>query len=109
MPIRWKRQGWRNRRGLPLKYQGLWQELLAVDRELDMRWTWVRGHSEHKLQIRADALAYSRFSTYVFLVLLRNCEKHIGDNAPPVDQEEIVGAEPSSQNVSLPQDTQQTQ
>jgi ribonuclease HI len=59
LAVRWKNQGWRNRRGLPLQNQELWCELLEMQRKLKIRWVWVRGHNGHELQDRADALAYS--------------------------------------------------
>ena len=59
LAIRWRNQGWRNRRGLPLQHQRLWQELLQMEKEVHVRWTWVRGHSGHRLQDRADELAYA--------------------------------------------------
>jgi ribonuclease HI len=59
LAIRWRNQGWRNRRGLPLQHQGLWRELLQLEKGVHIRWTWVRGHSGHRLQDRADGLAYA--------------------------------------------------
>jgi ribonuclease HI len=59
LATRWRSSGWRNRRGLPLQHQELWRELLQLEKEVHIRWTWVRGHSGHRLQDRADALAYA--------------------------------------------------
>ena len=59
LTTRWKNRGWRNRRGLPLQHQGLWRELLQLEKGVRIRWTWVRGHSGHRLQARADELAYA--------------------------------------------------
>jgi ribonuclease HI len=55
---RWKSHGWRNSRGAPLRHQHLWRELLAMNERLNIHWQWIRGHSRHPLQTRADALAY---------------------------------------------------
>lgn len=54
----WQRQGWRNRRGAQLQHCELWVELLALDSRLRVRWMWLKGHSGHRDQTRADALAY---------------------------------------------------
>jgi ribonuclease HI len=54
----WQANEWRNSRGAPLQHQYLWKELLAMNEQLNIRWQWVRGHSRHPLQTRADALAY---------------------------------------------------
>jgi ribonuclease HI len=56
--FRWKRQRWRNSRGMELQHQQLWGELLRLNERLNIRWRWIRGHSGHPVQTRADALAY---------------------------------------------------
>jgi ribonuclease HI len=54
----WQANEWRNSRGSPLQHPYLWKELLAMNEQLNIRWQWVRGHSRHPFQTRADALAY---------------------------------------------------
>jgi ribonuclease HI len=56
--FRWQNQGWRNRRGAALQHRDLWLQLIQLNIELHIRWTWVRGHNGHPWQSRADALAY---------------------------------------------------
>jgi ribonuclease HI len=56
--FRWQRFGWRNSRGFELQYQKLWRELLQLNELRTIRWRWIRGHSGHPIQSRADALAY---------------------------------------------------
>jgi ribonuclease HI len=56
--FRWQRFGWRNSRGFELQHQELWRELLALSAPRTIRWRWIRGHSGHPIQSRADALAY---------------------------------------------------
>jgi ribonuclease HI len=56
--LRWQRQAWRNSRGLDLQHQHLWRELLHFNARMHVRWHWIRGHSGHPIQVRADALAY---------------------------------------------------
>jgi ribonuclease HI len=54
----WRRSGWRNSRGFQLQHQELWRELLQLSAMRTIRWRWIRGHSGHPIQSRADALAY---------------------------------------------------
>jgi ribonuclease HI len=56
--LRWQRFGWRNSRGFELHHQELWRELLLLNTQRTIRWRWIRGHSGHPIQSRADALAY---------------------------------------------------
>lgn len=55
---RWQRQGWRNRRGTQLQHRELWAELIELNTSLPIRWKWIKGHSGHPDQSRADKLAY---------------------------------------------------
>jgi ribonuclease HI len=55
---RWQRQGWRNRRGTKLQHRDLWAELIELNTSLLIRWKWIKGHSGHREQSRADELAY---------------------------------------------------
>ena len=54
----WQRHGWRNRRGNQLQHRELWSELIALNAQLRVRWTWIKGHNGNREQIRADRLAY---------------------------------------------------
>jgi ribonuclease HI len=56
--LRWQRHGWRNRRGTQLQHRELWTELIELNRSLLIRWKWIKGHSGHRDQSRADKLAY---------------------------------------------------
>ena len=60
---RWQRQGWRNRRGTQLQHRELWAELIELNRNLPIRWKWIKGHSGHRDQSRADELAYEAAHT----------------------------------------------
>jgi ribonuclease HI len=53
----WKRRNWRTRDGKPVKNQDLWQQLEALNQRHQIVWKWVRGHSGHPENERADALA----------------------------------------------------
>jgi ribonuclease HI len=56
--FRWQRQGWRNRRGVALQQREVWAALLELNTHLQVHWIWIKGHSGHREQSRADALAY---------------------------------------------------
>jgi ribonuclease HI len=52
----WKRNGWRTADKKPVKNVDLWQRLEAALKPHDARWHWVKGHSGHALNERADLL-----------------------------------------------------
>jgi ribonuclease HI len=54
---RWRRNGWRTASRKPVKNVDLWQRLDRAAARHDVRWTWVRGHSGHPENERADRLA----------------------------------------------------
>ncbi len=54
---RWKRNGWKTKQGDPVKNQDLWQRLDQALANHQARWRWVRGHSGHTENERADQLA----------------------------------------------------
>ena len=56
--FRWQRHGWRNRRGTQLQHRELWTELIELNTGLSIQWKWIKGHSGHRDQTRADELAY---------------------------------------------------
>ena len=53
----WKRNGWRTSERKPVKNVDLWQRLDAALAPHHVRWHWLRGHSGHEQNERADALA----------------------------------------------------
>ena len=53
----WKRRGWRTADKKPVKNEDLWRRLDELAREHTVEWHWVRGHSGHVENERADALA----------------------------------------------------
>ena len=54
---RWKRNNWRTASRAPVKNADLWERLDAVASRHDVDWVWVKGHSGHPGNERADALA----------------------------------------------------
>ena len=53
----WKRRGWRTADRKPVKNEDLWRELDELASRHEVKWVWVRGHSGHDGNERADALA----------------------------------------------------
>jgi ribonuclease HI len=53
----WKRNGWKTADKKPVKNAELWRELEAAAGRHQVRWRWVKGHSLHPQNERADALA----------------------------------------------------
>ncbi|MBI2970435.1 MAG: ribonuclease HI [Gammaproteobacteria bacterium] len=53
----WKRRGWRTAGRRPVKNVDLWQRLDGLVERHDVSWHWVRGHSGHAENERADRLA----------------------------------------------------
>lgn len=53
----WKRKGWKNAAGEPVKNKDLWLRLDAAAANHKIDWRWVRGHNGDPGNERADALA----------------------------------------------------
>ena len=53
----WKARGWLTADKKPVKNADLWQRLDAARARHEVRWRWVKGHSGHELNERADQLA----------------------------------------------------
>ncbi|TVQ28768.1 MAG: ribonuclease HI [Wenzhouxiangella sp.] len=53
----WKRNGWRTASKKPVKNDDLWKRLDAAVARHEVRWHWVKGHSGHPENERADELA----------------------------------------------------
>jgi ribonuclease HI len=53
----WMAKGWRKADGKPVLNLELWLTLLELCEGRDVTWQWVKGHSGHPENERADALA----------------------------------------------------
>ncbi len=53
----WKKRGWKTASKQPVKNVDLWQRLDAAVQRHEIDWQWVKGHSGHPGNERADALA----------------------------------------------------
>lgn len=55
--IGWKKNGWKTANKKPVKNRDLWQLLEKAISEHNVEWHWVKGHSGHPENERADELA----------------------------------------------------
>lgn len=53
----WKKRAWKTADRQPVKNEDLWRALDAEAARHQIEWLWVRGHSGHPENERADALA----------------------------------------------------
>ena len=53
----WKRKGWKTAGRQPVKNVDLWQALDEQNQRHQVEWHWVKGHSGHRENELADALA----------------------------------------------------
>jgi ribonuclease HI len=53
----WKRNGWRTAARKPVKNVDLWEALDEQNQRHQVQWYWVKGHSGHPENERADQLA----------------------------------------------------
>lgn len=53
----WRRRGWQTAARKPVKNADLWRRLDTAASGHDVDWHWVKGHSGHPENERADALA----------------------------------------------------
>lgn len=53
----WQKRGWKTAAKQPVKNADLWRALLAESERHQVEWHWVKGHSGHPGNERADSLA----------------------------------------------------
>lgn len=53
----WKKNGWKTASKQAVKNEDLWKQLDQLAAQHQIQWTWVRGHTGHAENERADALA----------------------------------------------------
>jgi ribonuclease HI len=61
----WKARGWKTADRKPVKNIELWQRLEAAEERHDVSWHWVKGHSGHEMNDRADALARAGMAPFL--------------------------------------------
>ena len=55
--LKWKNNGWKTSNKKEVKNRDLWIELDILNEKLNINWIWVKGHSGHPENDRADFLA----------------------------------------------------
>jgi ribonuclease HI len=55
--LSWKKNGWKNSQKKAVKNADLWQQLDSLNFQHNIAWHWVKGHSGHVENERADGLA----------------------------------------------------
>ncbi len=60
----WKKKGWKTASRKPVKNVDLWQRLEQAVSRHDVEWRWIRGHTGHVENERADALARQGVEEY---------------------------------------------
>jgi len=53
----WKKRGWKTAAKKPVKNKDLWMRLDEAVRQHKVQWHWIKGHSGHEGNERADDLA----------------------------------------------------
>ncbi len=53
----WQKNGWRTSDKKPVKNADLWERLVQETEHHEIEWHWVKGHSGHPENEKADALA----------------------------------------------------
>ena len=62
--INWKKNGWKTASKKPVKNKELWQRLDDLVKDYTIHWKWVKGHSGHPGNERADQLANEAIEDY---------------------------------------------
>jgi len=55
--INWKKNGWKTAKKQPVKNKELWISLDKLASQHNIKWKWIKGHSGHPENERADELA----------------------------------------------------
>ena len=61
--VNWKQRGWKTANKKPVKNADLWQQLDELTQKHQVTWHWVKGHSGHYENERADELANKGIET----------------------------------------------
>lgn len=60
----WKKKGWMRNRKDPVKNVELWKQLDELRTKHELRYHWVKGHSDHPMNDRCDELAVAAAKRY---------------------------------------------
>jgi ribonuclease HI len=56
-PHKWSQNNWKLRKNEDAKNIDLWKRMLSYQQKHDLKFKWVKGHSGHEMNERADKLA----------------------------------------------------
>ena len=65
--LNWKKKGWKTAARKPVKNKMLWVELDRLAQKHDITWKWVKGHSGHVENERADELANEAIKSHIVI------------------------------------------
>ena len=61
----WKKNGWKTANKKPVKNKELWLELDNLVMQHQINWKWIKGHSGHPENERADQLANQAIDNHI--------------------------------------------
>ena len=61
----WKKNGWRTAAKKPVLNQDLWIQLDSEYSQLDIEWSWVKGHAGHKYNEMCDSLCKKEMDKFL--------------------------------------------
>ena len=61
----WKKNGWKTANKKPVKNKKLWLELDDLVMQHQINWKWIKGHSGHPENERADQLANQAIDNHI--------------------------------------------
>lgn len=62
--VKWQKNGWKTSARKPVKNVDLWQALVVALEPHEVKWEWIKGHSGHPENDRADELARQGMAPY---------------------------------------------
>ncbi|HON57474.1 MAG TPA: ribonuclease HI [bacterium] len=65
---KWKRQNWKRQKTEELKNVDLWKELYELSLKHNLKFHWIKGHSENELNKKCDELAVKAYKSENLLV-----------------------------------------
>lgn len=96
----WEARGWRRANGAPVENQDLLEKLVAEAARHEIEWRWLRGHTGHRLNERADHLA-TRARERLVAVGWPPHEEVLAAQRPPASSEHLDTVEIYARGCSL--------
>ncbi len=61
----WIKKGWKTSKGTPVENQDLWEKIISLEKDRNVKWLKVKGHSGNHWNEKADELAVEAISKHV--------------------------------------------